>query len=291
MSRTPEPTRIVKIVNEANKVKTFYLRNSRIAQKSRPGNFVLVWVPLPADTTEDNIAKLDYLEPLDQIPMSVSFADPSNGIFGITVKELGRTTSELHKYERGRYLGIIGPLGNAFSTDASTCILVGGGIGAAPLRFLASELSKKRKKLLGFMGFKTKNELLFVEEMTKIFDELVITTDDGSFGKKAFASEALAEYLENYGNRDLADPSSTMLYCCGPEMMIKGIFSLCEHFGILVEASLERYIHCGIGICGFCSIDGYRVCKEGPVFPSAKLKRLKDLGSFRRDRSGKRETI
>lgn len=291
MYHTPVPTRIVKIVNETDKVKTFYLQNNDVAEKCKPGNFVLVWVPFPADTSEDNIDKPDNLEPLDQIPMGISFADPSRGIFAITVKEVGKTTSELNKYQRGRYLGILGPLGNSFSLDANTCILVGGGIGAAPLRFLASKLLMRKRRLLGFMGFKTKKELLFIGEMKKIFDELVITTDDGSYGEKAFVTAALGEYLEEQRNQGLVSASSTMLYSCGPERMMKGILNLCERFGIPAEVSLERYIHCGIGICGFCSINGYRVCKEGPVFPSAKLKGIKDLGLFRRNSGGKKEII
>ena len=289
MFRTPVPTRIDRIVNEAENVKTFYLLNNDVAQKAKPGNFVLVWVPFPAEYQNGN--KLESFEQLDQLPMSISFADPTTGTFGITVKEVGETTSELQKYQKGRELGIIGPLGNSFSYEADTCILVGGGIGVVPLRFLASQLASKKKKLIGFMGFRTKKEVLFVDQMKKMFDQLTITTDDGSFGEKAFVTSVFVKYIEEHVNRDLRQNSKIMVYSCGPELMIKKVLALCEQFKLPAEVSLERYIHCGIGICGFCSINGLRVCKDGPVFSSSTLKNIKDLGIFRRTSSGKKEKI
>jgi dihydroorotate dehydrogenase electron transfer subunit len=288
MFRTPVPTKILRIVNEAEKVKTFYLHDSNVAKKSKPGNFLLVWVPFPADY---QIEKPENLEQLDQLPMSISYADPVTGTFAITVKEMGLTTSELHKYSEGQELGIIGPLGNSFSSEAETCILIGGGIGIAPLRFLASSLASKKKKLIGFMGFRTKNEVLFESQMKKIFDRLTIVTDDGSYGEKAFVTSVFEEYLDKTGLRDLGPKSKVMVYSCGPELMIKRVFDICERFGLPIEVSLERFIHCGRGICGFCSIDGYRVCREGPIFQSDKLRNIKDLGICRRSSSGKRERI
>jgi len=293
MFRTPRPTKIVRIVDEAERVKTFYLQDAKVARSSKAGQFVLVWVPFPANKLSNTKIDLDPhdFELLDQIPMSISCADPANETFGITVKETGETTSELHKYPVGQNLGIIGPLGHPFSYKADTCILVGGGIGVAPLRFLASELAARRRKLIGIMGFRTKGEMLFVKEMKKMFDELIVTTDDGSYGKKGSATSCFGKYLGEHRDQGLGRDPGIMVYSCGPELMIKGVLNLCEQFKLRAEVSLERYIHCGIGICGFCSINGYRVCKDGPVFPSAKLGNIKDLGLFRRTSSGKKESI
>lgn len=293
MFRTPRPTKIVRIVDEAEKVKTFYLRDARVARSSKAGQFVLVWVPFPANKLGDTKIDLNLhdFELLDQIPMSISCADPANKSFGITVKETGKTTSELHKYPVGQNLGIIGPLGHSFSYKADTCILVGGGIGVAPLRFLASELAARKRKLIGIMGFRTKKEMLFVEEMKRVFDELIVTTDDGSYGKKGFATSCFGKYLGEHRDQGLRRDPGITVYSCGPELMIKGVLNICEQFKLRAEVSLERHIHCGIGICGFCSINGYRVCKDGPVFRSAKLRNIKDLGLFRRTSSGKKESI
>jgi len=289
MFRTPQPTKIDRIVNEAENVKTFYLLNNDVARKAKPGNFVLVWVPFPAEY--QNGKNLESFEQLDQLPMSVSSADPSTGTFGITVKEAGETTSELLKYHKGRELGIIGPLGNSFSYESDTCILVGGGIGAAPLRFLASQLVNKNKKLIGFMGFRTKKEALFVDQMKNMFDQFTITTDDGSFGEKGFVVSAFRKYIEKQRNGSLGQKSNIMVYSCGPEIMLKKVLTYCERFKLRAEFSLERYIHCGIGICGFCSINGLRVCRDGPIFSSSTLKNIKELGVVRRTSSGKKERI
>ena len=293
MFHTPRPTRIIRIVDEAEKVKTFYLQDAKVARSSKAGQFVLVWVPFPANKLGEkkiDLAAHDF-ELLDQIPMSISFTDPANESFGITVKETGETTSELHKYPVGQDLGIIGPLGHSFSYKADTCILVGGGMGVAPLRFLASELAARKRKLIGIMGFRTKREMLFVEEMRKMFDELIVTTDDGSYGEKGFATSYFEKYLGEHRNQGLGRDPGIVVCSCGPELMLKKVLNLCEQFKLRAEVSLERYIHCGIGICGFCSINGYRVCRDGPVFPSARLRKIKDLGLFRKNSSGKKENI
>ena len=288
MYRTPTPTKIIRIVDEARELKTFYLLNKKISEDSKPGNFVLVWVPFPADNHIERAASLDSL---DQIPMSISFADPSKGIFGITVKEVGPTTSELHRYQKNMYLGIIGPLGNSFSRKGDICILVGGGIGVAPLHYLAMSLASAGKKLFGFMGFRTKEEMFFVEQMRRLFQDLVITTEDGSYGMKSLITEPFQKFLEKHKNQLSQGNSHALVYCCGPELMMKRVLTICEDYGFPAEFSLERHIHCGIGICGFCSINGYRVCKEGPIFSSEQLKNIRDFGVFTRKNSGKRVVV
>jgi dihydroorotate dehydrogenase electron transfer subunit len=288
MSRTPVPTKIVEVTNEAEKIKTFYLQNTKIAKKSKPGNFVLVWTPFALD---GNTNRTPNLDPLDQVPMSVSFADPLKGIFGITVKKIGKTTIELHKYQSGQYLGLMGPLGNSFREDFDTSILLGGGIGVAPLRFLASHLADKNKKIIAFTGFRTKKEIIFLDELKSKVQKLVVATDDGTFGEKSFITTVFEKKLIDLIQSGEIDPSKTITYACGPEVMIRRVMEVCEHQRITLEASLERYVHCGMGICGFCSINGYRVCKDGPIFSSTQLANIKDLGRFRRTSSGKRVKV
>jgi dihydroorotate dehydrogenase electron transfer subunit len=91
--------------------------------------------------------------------------------------------------------------------------------------------------------------------------------------------------LTSEGNAEI------MVYSCGPEFMIKGVLDTCRRFKLPVEVSLERYMHCGIGICGFCTINGLRVCKDGPVFSGKQLRDVKDLGKFRKTSSGKNEAF
>jgi len=288
MFRTPTPTKIISIDNEARKIKTFYLLNKKVAENASPGNFVLAWVPFPAD---NNIKRSTNLEPLDQIPISIASIDPNKGIFGITVKDIGPTTSEMHKYQKGAYLGIIGPLGNSFSFAGNTCILVGGGIGVAPLHYLANVLASKGKKLFGFIGFRTKSEMLFARRIGELCDKFVITTDNGSYGIQGLITDPFENFLRKHKNQFLKNRSDVFVYCCGPELMMKEVLSICEGYGFHAEFSLERYIHCGIGICGFCSVNGYRVCKDGPIFSVEQLKNIRDFGVFRRKDSGKRESV
>jgi dihydroorotate dehydrogenase electron transfer subunit len=107
---------------------------------------------------------------------------------------------------------------------------------------------------------------------------VIITTDDGSLGIRGFTTDALKGLLK--------EESFDCVYTCGPEMMMKKVFGLCKEFGVECQASLERYMKCGIGVCGQCCIDGLRVCKDGPVFSSEQLRKLDEFGVFERNKSG-----
>jgi dihydroorotate dehydrogenase electron transfer subunit len=111
----------------------------------------------------------------------------------------------------------------------------------------------------------------------------LVSTDDGSFGYHGFASDLAKKILE----KERFDQIIT----CGPEKMMKKILELGLEYKIPVQASLERHMKCGIGICDSCAIDGWHVCKDGPVFDNKKLGKMKDFGRFKRDASGRRVRI
>ena len=119
-------------------------------------------------------------------------------------------------------------------------------------------------------GAKTKDELLFVRELGNVCNEksLITTTEDGTYGLQCMVTEPLAKLLD----REKFD----MIYTCGPEVMVKKIFDLTEQRKLPLEASLERLMRCGIGLCGSCMIGKYRVCRDGPVFTAAQLREVKD---------------
>jgi dihydroorotate dehydrogenase electron transfer subunit len=148
--------------------------------------------------------------------------------------------------------------------------MVGGGIGTAPLLFLAKKLAAKAERLSFVMGAKTKSELLFLRELDAVCTEqsVLATTEDGSYGLRCLATEPLEKLL----TREKFD----VVYACGPEPMIRKVFDLAEQRGLAMEASLERLMRCGIGLCGSCVIGKYRVCRDGPVFTAAKLSEVKD---------------
>ena len=110
-------------------------------------------------------------------------------------------------------------------------------------------------------------------------------TDDGSFGTKGFCTDCVEGMI--------AKERIDRVFCCGPEIMMKNVLSICNSKGVPGEFSLERYMKCGFGVCGSCCLDGtgWRVCKDGPVFTSDQLKKVTEFGSYRRDPSGKKVKI
>jgi dihydroorotate dehydrogenase electron transfer subunit len=243
-------TEIVRVQTESPSVKTFIMPD-RFCAKAKPGQFLMLWIP-----------------GIDEIPLSIM--DISNGLVSVSVKQVGDATRHLHSLEVGATVGVRGPFGNCFTESRGKVLLVSGGTGTAPLLFLAKQLSAKTERLSFVEGAKTKDELLFIGELGGICKEknLITTTDDGTAGLQCMVTEPLAKLLD----REKFD----MIYTCGPEVMVKKIFDLTEQRKLPLEASLERLMRCGIGLCGSCVIGKYRVCRDGPVFNAAQLREIKE---------------
>ena len=249
-ANTIRTTEIVQIRTESPTVKTFIIPD-RLCSKANPGQFLMLWIP-----------------GIDEIPMSIM--DAADGLVSISVKQLGDATTHLHNMEAGETVGVRGPFGNSFTESRGRVLLVGGGTGIAPLLFLAKRLSAKTDRLYFVEGAKNKDELLFIRELSGFCNEktLITTTEDGTYGLQCMVTEPLANLLD----REKFD----MIYTCGPEGMVKKIFDLTEQRKLPIEASLERLMRCGIGLCGSCVIGKYRVCRDGPVFTAAQLREVKD---------------
>jgi dihydroorotate dehydrogenase electron transfer subunit len=232
---------------------------------------------------------------VDEVPMSISGCD-DDGNWTITVKSVGECTKAIHKLNVGDFIGIRGPLGNSFEfpkDQSKVSILIGGGFGIAPLKYLASDLSKRKFKTIIIEGAKIGEELLFINDFKTLdneYSEIFFCTDDGSYGVKGTASDTLENLIENYTKSHL---SNLIIYSCGPEEMLYSIFQICERYNIELQVSLERIMRCGCGLCGLCAIDpiGSLVCKDGPVFSSENLREMKDFGKFKRDFSGKKQAL
>ncbi|MHA1131605.1 MAG: dihydroorotate dehydrogenase electron transfer subunit [Candidatus Helarchaeota archaeon] len=264
----PQMVRISRIEQETPTIKTFYLDDAHISNHANPGQFVMVWIP-----------------GLDEIPLSISENNPD---LALTIKKVGEATAAIHNLEQGDRLGIRGPYGHAFSLKGAHPLIVGGGIGLAPLLFLLRELQAHAQSITVINGARTKNELLFFKKLPTIpFHKVkcIFTTDDGSFGQKGSASAIAIQHL--------SEDAYDQVYACGPEPMIYELFCTTEELKIPMQASLERLMKCGIGLCGQCCIDpiGYRVCVEGPVFTSDILRKMTDFGTCRRDPSGGKISI
>jgi len=241
---------IVQVQAESPTVKTFTIYD-RLCSKAKPGQFLMLWLPS-----------------IDEIPLSIM--NVGKDLVSVSVKQVGDATRHLHGMEAGATVGVRGPFGNSFTESRGRVLLVGGGTGTAPLLFLAKQLAAKTERLSFVEGAKTKDELLFIQELGGICNEktLTTTTEDGTYGLQCLVTEPLAKLLD----REKFD----MIYTCGPEVMVKKIFDLTEQRKLPLEASLERLMRCGIGLCGSCVIGKYRVCRDGPVFTAAQLREVKD---------------
>ncbi len=222
-----------------------------LCAKANPGQFLMLWIP-----------------GIDEIPLSILNAGEGN--VQVSVKAVGDATKHLHTLKTGDILGVRGPFGNSFTETRGKVLLVGGGTGTAPLLFLAKRLAPKVDRLSFVVGAKTKKELIFLNELDALCTEesAVATTEDGSYGLQCLATEPL--------DKMLVKEKFNMVYACGPEMMIRKVFDLAEQRKIPMEASLERLMRCGIGLCGSCVIGKFRVCHDGPVFTMARLSEIKD---------------
>jgi dihydroorotate dehydrogenase electron transfer subunit len=185
---------------------------------------------------------------------------------------LGKGTQILAARKPGEFLDIIGPLGNGFdysrppakSTPAKN-ILIGGGIGVAPLVFLAEKL--KLSKPLVLMGARTKQQILCLQEFKVLGCTVKLATDDGSVGFKGRVTDLLRITLEQI--------KPLGLFSCGPHPMLKTVAQIAQENKISAQLSLEEHMACGIGACLGCAVltkAGYKsVCKDGPVFHSEEL--------------------
>ena len=194
----------------------------------------------------------------------LSICDREAGRLTIVYKVVGEGTKVLSEMQEGTVLEVLTGLGRGFDPDAcrSEALLVGGGLGAAPLYLLARELKAQGKKVTAVLGFNTAAEIVMVREFEDICDTVAVSTLDGSVGVKGFVTDAIARMALSYD----------YFYTCGPMVMMKAVCGMLECPG---EASLEERMGCGAGFCYGCSIETKngprRVCKDGPVFKKEEL--------------------
>jgi dihydroorotate dehydrogenase electron transfer subunit len=257
-------TRILSVETESSTVKTFTFEDKHCA-RAKPGQFLMLWIP-----------------GVDEIPLSILNAEKDSTIV-VAVKKVGSATKALHNMEAGELIGVRGPFGNWFTIGQGKILMVGGGTGIAPLLFLARKLTTKTAKLVLVLGAKTEEEILFIDELKQICpgENLVATTEDGSYGIECLATAPLEAMMTN--------ERFDMIYACGPEQMIRKVFDLAEEHAISMEASLERLMRCAIGLCGSCVIGKYRVCRDGPIFTAERLREVKnEFGVTKRDFDGRK---
>ena len=163
-------------------------------------------------------------------------------------------------------------------------LIVGGGTGLVPLLRLAFYATRLKIQSTVVIGARTKGEVFFENIAKKIIQDtdssLKICTDDGSYGIRGTTVEVMSKVLH--------ENTFDSVFTCGPELMMRKVVDLSNENSIPVQASLERYMKCGIGICGSCCLDCSLVCQDGTVFNGRQLSKMPDFGIFYRDKDGQR---
>jgi dihydroorotate dehydrogenase electron transfer subunit len=206
-----------------------------------PGQFTMLWIPR-----------------IGEIPLS--FADAEDNVVKFIVASVGMVTGHMHEeLEAGDMVFIRGPLGRGFTRlSGGRALLVAGGYGLAPLFFLAKKLRIMGCGVKALLGFKSDDDVFYREEFEGL-GEVEISVEHGSSGYHGTVLNLFRSVIQG--------ENFDMVYVCGKEEVNLAVMRECLRVGLPVEASFERRIRCGAGICGSCSIEplGLRVCRDGPV--------------------------
>lgn len=265
----PLALQIKKIITESSRVKTYVFD---FDFPGEPGQFVMTWIP-----------------GFDEKPFGIIKKDDEG--FMISVAVVGESTKALHMMSEGDLLGFRGPYGSVFTKPekGQTVALIAGGYGMVPLSYLAQEARKADAQVHLFLGARNKEELLFKSWMEHIGVLVHSSTDDGSEGYKGFNTDLFQQEIVTREERK--EKKYDMVYVVGPEIMEMKIAQTCVDHGLPFEVSVERYMKCGMGLCGQCCVDptGWRMCVEGPVLSGEKLKKITEFGNYHRTASGRVE--
>ncbi len=222
-----------------------------IAAEAVPGQFV-------------NVQVSSRTVPLLRRPLGVAAVNREDGTISLIYRIIGEATKILAEVCSGDQLSIIGPLGHGFDLKAQKPLLIGGGLGLAPLLYLAAALQKQQPAVL--MGGRTADDLFWQDLYQDLCPRQFLTTDDGSLGTKGTIMALLPQLLKQ--EFDCA-------YVCGPVPMMKAAAQACDQAGLPCQVSLEKYMACGLGACLSCSCQGIgkrlKVCTDGPVFWSREV--------------------
>ena len=258
---------IEEIITETPTVKTLVFKD-RLSYFAKPGQFLMILIPR-----------------IEEIPMSVMI-NSKEGYAAVTIRKFGVGSTALFDRKKGDLIGLRGPYGNRFILRKKyrKILIIGGGTGLVPLLRLVSFASKEKVRSTIVMGAKTKAEVFFEKITRNIIrgnnSSLLVCTDDGSYGIKGTTVTLMSKLVRN--------ESFDCVYTCGPELMMKAVLDISNQNSIPVQASLERYMKCGIGICGSCCLDSSLVCQDGTVFDGRQLSKMPDFGFSYRDKDGQK---
>lgn len=244
-------------------VRYMIIEAPQIVDLAQPGQFVMV--------------KNEHGGTFLRRPFGIADIDEEQGYLLLIYRVAGKGTKELANLEPSMEISVEGPLGGGFKFDedeeaaAGKTLLIGGGVGVAPLIYTASHLAELEpdNKPIFLLGVRSEEELFWLDYLDEYVDDVIITTNDGSAGKKGFAIDAMPEILAKYDIKHIK--------ICGPTIMMEGLAKLALEKGIECQVSLEKRMACGIGVCLGCTFEGkvsgkrWKICHDGPVFPAEEV--------------------
>ena len=258
-------------------VRAMVIQAPQVAAQAEPGQFVMV----------KNESGSTFL----RRPFGVADVDREQGRLLLIYRVAGKGTRELAGLEPTMEISVEGPLGGGFrfgeaaggdAGDAGAetsgagepggrTLLIGGGVGVAPLIYTARYLAEREpeNRPLFLLGVRSAEELFWQDYLKDFTEESFVTTNDGSAGKKGFAIDALPDILAVHDIRHIK--------ICGPTIMMEGLAKLAMERGIECQVSLEKRMACGIGVCLGCTFEGkvsgkrWKICHDGPVFPAEEV--------------------
>ncbi len=239
-----------------------------IAKAYRAGNFVIVRIG----------------EKGERIPLTIAHADAEKGLITLVVQKVGLSSTRLCDLNEGDYIeDVVGPLGQATHIENfGTVVCAGGGVGVAPMLPIATALKKAGNRVISVLAGRSKDLIILEDEVRAVSDEVIIMTDDGSYGNKGLVTEGVESVIK----REKVDKC----FAIGPAVMMKFVCLLTKKYEIPTDVSLNTIMVDGTGMCGACrvTVDGKTkfVCVDGPEFDGHKVDfdgMMKRLGSFKRE--------
>ena len=247
MSKKQVMAEIIRHTSLSDGIFDMTLKAEEIAKEAKAGQFISVYL--------NNKSKI-----LPR-PISICGIDKEAGTLRIVYRTVGDGTKELSDYKEGETVKILGPLGNGFTQKDKKAILIGGGIGIPPMLELMKQLDCEKTAVLGY-----RDSDMFLKDEFEAVGDVVISTEDGSYGTKGNVIDAIKEQ----------GVEGSIIYACGP------IKAYAEEMGIEAQISMEERMACGIGACLACvckskdvgshsHVHNKRVCKDGPVFDAREV--------------------
>ena len=239
-----------------------------IAEERKPGQFVILQL---------------HTEFGERIPLTIADADTAEGSITLVVQTVGRTTHKLADMNVGDNIPhVLGPLGRPTHIEkVGTVVCVGGGIGVAPLHPIAKAMKAAGNRLVTIIGARTRALVIMEDRLRAFSDELIVCTDDGSYGRKGVVTAPLKEVCER-------DPKPDLVVAIGPPIMMKFCSETTRPFGVRTLVSLNTIMVDGTGMCGGCRVtvggETRFVCVDGPEFDGHQVdfdNMMKRLGAYR----------